>query len=347
MAIFNEEPWKDYLWTQYNGIYWFTGVETEVATRNSSVPIVNQFLNNTISYAFSWQAGVYSHVFDIGVESSYCLFKNNSYSHIYSLDSGVMKMKVKGLSGSSTSYVVHNHTDERLEDVQNSAYRYFGQTGDVSAFFYNMYVLDSFGVTLDTTKYSSIVTNTLFSFTNTYNYVMVNSRITYTKNNPYWGVKPLKFDRNFEFYSRVRSRLTGYLNTDYDTFLGDTNDYGVVRLESVKNTKPLLFNTTLVTNDNGELVRLWTMLEDTLDLRQLDMENITKLTSFVMNTTFEHVCGNEVSAIFVDRTTVKVHTSKIKGCYSEFDAPLGSTVVLQNGARGVFNLTYFEDNESR
>ena len=126
VAIFNEEPWKDYLWTQYNGIYWFMGVETEVATRNSSVPIVNQFLNNTISYAFSWQAGVYSHIFDIGVESSYCLFKNNSYSHIYSLDSGVMKMAVKGLSGSSTSYVVHNHTDERLDDVQNSAYRYFG-----------------------------------------------------------------------------------------------------------------------------------------------------------------------------------------------------------------------------
>ena len=176
---------------------------------------------------------------------------------------------------------------------------------------------------------------------------MVDSRITYTKNNPYWGVKPLKFDRNFEYYSRVRSRLTGYLNTAYDTFLGDTNENGVIKLESIRNKKASLMNTTLVENENKELVRLWSMIEDTLDLRQLDMENITKFTSFVMNTTFEYICGKEVSVLFVDQSIVKVHTSKLQGCYSEFDAALGSTVVLQNSARGIFNLTDFEDNESR
>ena len=126
VAIFDQEPWKDYTWTQDRGIFWFEGVETEVTTRNTSMPIVNEFTNNTISYAFSWKGGVYSHMFEIGVQSSYCLFKNNSYSHIYSLDAAIMKMVVSGVSGTATSYVVHNHTEEFLDDVQNGAYRYLG-----------------------------------------------------------------------------------------------------------------------------------------------------------------------------------------------------------------------------
>jgi len=128
------------------------------------------------------------------------LFAENTYSHIYALDAAIMNALVSGPSYNTTR-TVHNHTSERLYDVQNGAYSYYARN-DIFTFFKKMYVLDSYGVTLDSVKYPLISTNTLFDMRRTYGFVMVDSEVTYTKDAEYWGVKPFKFDRYFKAYSR-------------------------------------------------------------------------------------------------------------------------------------------------
>ena len=88
------------------------------------------------------------------------LFENNTYSHIYSLDSAIVKASVFGSTTVETR-VIHNHTNENIYDVQNGAYSYFGGNQDLLVFFYDMYMLDSYGVTLDTVEFPNVITKTL------------------------------------------------------------------------------------------------------------------------------------------------------------------------------------------
>ena len=156
------------------------------------------------------------------------------------------------------------------------------------AFFYNMYVQDSFGVTLNAEQYPAYSdTNALFQMQDTFAFVMVHSRITYTLLNPYWGVNPLSFDRYFEFWSRARSRLSGYLNVASSTWEGDINEQGVIKLENIKNNDAKILNSTLVQNDDGSYTNLWDMIKDTLEIRELVMEDNTNFTSFIQNSTFD------------------------------------------------------------
>ena len=69
------------------------------------------------------------------------------------------------------------------------------------------------------------------------------------------------------------------------------------------------------------------MMIGSLDLNALVM-NITTFRSLIFESYFYEVCGKDVSAIYMDNTELKVHNSIIKGCYAEFDAALGATVLL-------------------
>ena len=67
--IFDTTPWRDYKWTQQRGIFWIEGIETSTtyaSYRNSSEPLTHTFSNNTVSYAFSEQAAVYTHIVERG-----------------------------------------------------------------------------------------------------------------------------------------------------------------------------------------------------------------------------------------------------------------------------------------
>lgn len=222
-------------------------------------------------------------------------------------------------------------------------------------YFYRLKVKDCFSLSL-ASKFGETPT-TLFDMKSTYTFVMIDSIIEYTTTDEYWGVKPLEFNRYFENYSRRRSKPSGYLNTQIDTWDRDINEFGSIKLVDVKpkagvewlnTTKIEVFDA--VTSKN---ITLWDMMTESMKVKKVKMMqkymmfNQTTYTSFMFNTELRGLCGSDISAIYVEKSTINIQGSKFDDCYAELDADFGSTILLTGQSTAIFNNTEFTNNLSR
>ena len=88
-------------------------------------------------------------------------------------------MKAQVVSSAETNtYAVHNYTDERVSEVQNSAFGYTGLNNEIMVFFYGVEVIDSYGIALSNNF--DVENKAVFWMKNTFIFSMSGSRVSYS-----------------------------------------------------------------------------------------------------------------------------------------------------------------------
>ena len=87
--------------------------------------------------------------------------------------------------------------------------------------------------------------------------------------------------------------------------------------------------TLMIEDQYGFTTDLYKMMVDdaSMDLTSLNMNNET-FHSAILDSTFSEICGVEASVFTLDNSELITTRTTFQGCYAEYDAVQGTTVLL-------------------